>query len=156
MSRYFRFRIDGYRRALERKKIFEIANRINSKEIYNENPDQRWAHMYQHNKHKLVLMILLYVFSTDDGKISRKELRTIKAFFKDQKEVLTKADKLEIYPLAKHNFSLNDFIEYMAKHEYKAAILNEAVDIVTEIVFRHAKYLLILEELKEKYDMFVN
>lgn len=118
---------------------------------YQEDATKIWEDSYLRNKIKLMLIMLLYVYSNDDQIMSKKELKSIKKNLKKEEDMLTEKDKFEIIDLLKDNMSLTDFLSYMEKNEYQEAIFLDALNEVENIISNSGKYLLVLDELKQKY-----
>ena len=120
------------------------------------NPNETWKDAYHANRVKLALMILLYVYSNDDEKVSRKELKHIKKLNKEEEGYLTKDDQKEIYNLALRKMTLSSFLEYIEQQEYQESIFNDACDRAKKSMIRNRVYDKLLDELKEEFKRYAN
>lgn len=119
--------------------------------IFKGNPNVTWSESYQKNVVKLAVMVLLYTYSEDDGKISGKEYRKIKGFFKTYNMYLTQKDYHEIEKLFKTRLTQLEFLEYLEQHDYEESTLLDAISVVHDMIRKSGKYLLAIDELKQAY-----
>ena len=131
-------------------KIRKIRNKVEY-----HNPNDSWEQAYHRNLIKLTLMVLLYLYSNDDGKVSKKELRKIKIVLKQERKSLNQDDHMEIYNLAIKKLTASAFFAYMIDHEYEAAIFNDACDKAKDYVIKQRKYYKILDDLKVQYGAYI-
>lgn len=139
---------------LQKKRVNKIKKILNEGE-----PDpskETWEKKYHRNLVKLASMILLYVYSNDDGKVTRKELRHIKKLNKQEESYLNKNDLIEIVKLAKERLTLSSFLKYIELNQYKETIFMEACDRAKKNIIKNAFYYNILEELKEEFRRYVS
>ncbi|BCR36634.1 hypothetical protein [Mariniplasma anaerobium] len=122
--------------------------------VKSENPNDTWEDIYHRNLVKLALMILLYVYSNDDEKISNEELKNIKRVNKEEKRYLTNDDHMEIYNLAVKKMTLSAFLEYIRQQEYKESIFNDACDRAKKSMIKNRVYDKILADLKEEFKRY--
>ena len=119
---------------------------------YVENPNDQWENIYQRNMVKLALMVLVYAFSEDDDKISRKEYAQVKSFFKMNRKYLFKEDYDEIKNLFQAKLSKHEFLDYLEQKEYEASSLNDAIEKASSLLRSSGKYLLVVDELKQAFN----
>ena len=119
---------------------------------YVENPNDQWENIYQRNMVKLALMVLVYAFSEDDDKISRKEYAQVKSFFKMNRKYLFKEDYDEIKNLFQTKLSKHEFLDYLEQKEYEASSLNDAIEKASSLLRSSGKYLLVVDELKQAFN----
>lgn len=117
------------------------------------NPGNTWESTYHRNKVKLALMVLLYVYSNDDGEISKAELKGIKKLHKGESKYLSLDDQKEIFELASRKMTLDTFIDYIEKNEYQETIFNDACILAKTIINKSGLYLSLLEDLRSKYNL---
>ncbi|MCD4827332.1 MAG: hypothetical protein K8Q99_06100 [Acholeplasmataceae bacterium] len=131
-------------------KIRKIRNKV---EYFN--PNETWDQAYRRNLVKLVLMILLYIYSNDDGKVSRKELKQVKILLKQEKLVLNKDDHTEVYNLAIKELTSSAFFSYIQENGYEVSIFNDACDRAKSNIIKSRKYYKLLEDLKEQFRAYI-
>lgn len=119
---------------------------------YVENPNDQWEHIYQRNMVKLALMVLVYAFSEDDDKISRKEYAQVKSFYKMNREYLLKEDYDEIEKLFQTKLSKYEFLNYLEQKGYETSSLNDAIEKASSLLRSSGKYLLVVDELKQAFN----
>ncbi len=128
--------------------IQKISNIIyKNQEVENYNPHDGWESAYHKNKVKLVLMILLYVYSNDDDQISHEELDLIKRFNEQESKYLTKEDHEDVYQLALKKTTFIDFLNYIDENGYPISMFNEACELAKTIIKKESQYVSILENL---------
>lgn len=123
--------------------------------IVHVNPNETCEQVYHRNLVKLVFMVLLYIYSNDDGKVSRKELKQIKILFKQERHVLNNDDHTEVYNLAIKELTISTFFSYIQENGYESNIFNDACDKVKSNIIKSRKYYKILDELKEQFSTYI-
>jgi hypothetical protein len=139
-------------RVLKNKyKVKGVDTPAESSHFDRENQYGNWENAYQRNIAKITSMILLFSFSNDDDKVSRKEFKIFKKYFKLKENLLTDSDFNELKHLTATKFTLQSFIDYMYKNDYKEKIFLDAIKESRKIVKKENIYINLIEELEEKY-----
>lgn len=106
------------------------------------NPNDVWKFTYQRNMTKLAIIVLLYVFSNDDGEISDYEFKQIKKFYKKERHVLKIEDQKDIYEHALKPMTFEGLEKFMQDNEFHERILTESVDVIRKLILKIWKFIL--------------
>lgn len=115
---------------------------IAGKDIYETN---------QRNQLKLAFLILTYLYSQDDQKLSRKELRDIKELIKTEAPDFSSDDLIEVYGYFDELPDANFVLRFVANNHISERNFYAANDLVLAN-FRNKKvYTNLLRDLRKKY-----
>ena len=101
---------------------------------------------------KLVLLILTYVFSQDDQKLSRTELKRIKNVIKSEAQYFTSDDLIEVYDFFNFLPDIDFVLRYMDEFEINSLVFNKAIKAVSASIHKNEVYKDLLKELVDRYN----
>ncbi|MBN2541111.1 MAG: hypothetical protein JXB08_06265 [Bacilli bacterium] len=102
-------------------------------------------------KHSIMTLILvLYTFQNDDGRISRFEKKIFKQILRDHKVNLNKQDIKEILDLSKAEIKKDSILKYAKEKHTKPDTLTKAIITVKDYLRASPVYIQILDQIESK------
>lgn len=105
---------------------------------------------------KLAFLILTYLYSQDDQKLSKRELKDIKEIIKVEAPEFSSDDLIEVYGFFKILPDANYVISYIADNGINDESFYSANDTVLENFRNKPIYLALLKDLRTKYKAMFN
>ena len=127
--------------------------RKNSSISIPQSPKEIWEFEYNRNITKLSFLVLIYLYTQDDDKISGKEKRSIKKFLKKKASYLNQTDYNEITVFTDDLPNITYVMNYINSNEITDKAFNESISITKKIISYDKRYTGILADLKNKYAM---
>lgn len=125
----------------------ELALYMNKhKHLPSINPGEEWKITYYTNKVLLSTVILHYIFTNDDGVVSKTEIRMTDKFLKKNRLFFSEKDSA-IFASLPNPYSKEDLLKYMADHKMQNSIFNDALKTVKEVIKKDYVYRNILSNL---------
>lgn len=100
---------------------------------------------------KLAFLILTYLYSQDDQKLSKKELRELKNVIKDEAPDFSSDDLIEVYDFFKELPDANYVLKYITDNHISDDSFYAANDLVLENYRSKKVYVNLLRELRKKF-----
>jgi len=155
---YHRRRSGGIFNRYRRKVLFGLMTRGSQVDfveapqthIHDDETLDYWEDAFLHNKIELSLLLLVYVFFSNDGNISRREYRQIKGFMKQNMEHLSDRVRLDLAGYMANGLSAERFRDIFTQKEYTLQLFEQAKNTIKPLFTNDGKTLLMIERLKEK------
>ena len=116
-------------------------------------PKAVWEFEFQRNVTKLSFLILIYLYTQDDDVVSNYEKRSVDKILKRKSGFLNESDFDEILKFIDDLPSTPYVLKYINKHNINEKTFNKAFSTVRRLVFRDKKYIIVLNRLKNKFEL---
>jgi len=127
----------------------EIAMYMNkNKNFPTINPGEEWKITYYKNKAILATIIFHYLFTNDDGLLSRKEISMTEKYLKRNHFFYSDEDK-KFFAGIPIPYKKEDLLKYMLDHNMKNDIFGDALKDVKSVIKKDFSYRIILTKLSD-------
>lgn len=152
---YFMGLKTSYRKYSAKSSILALQMKKHSKsKLVNEG--NSWQYAYQRNRAKLSVIVLLYLFASDDQVITKKEMRVLKKFLKKESIYLLGEDVTFLYDASKKKPTLSFVMSFIRENTFKQAIFDESIKSIRELIKSNSDYLKLLSELHNAFKQETN
>jgi len=134
-------------------RIGKISSLMHSKE-QQMTPHEMWEHQFNKSKTKLTFLILIYLYTQDDGEVSFHERRSIKKLIKKNESYLNQEDYDEIMLIVDELPDYQFVMDYISKNKVNSKLFLQSVDDVKRIIKKNKVYNELLSELKSTYQLY--
>ncbi|AIO18698.1 hypothetical protein KQ51_00818 [Candidatus Izimaplasma bacterium HR1] len=101
---------------------------------------------------RLEVQLLVYVFNTDDGKISFKERQSIKKYSVSLNKLITSKDMNDIIRMSKTPKSLNEILNFITTQDVSNEQISKALHLLEKICKRNSRYNKIILNLRSNLE----
>lgn len=112
-------------------------------------PNNVWQLAYERNRAKLSLMLLLYLYVNNEGRLSDEEEKQLKKTIKRERIFLQQDDFSFLHDLSTKKPTLLTFTEYLQTNKLKQDIFDAAVKAIHKNIEQKPIYKTLLDKLKE-------
>ena len=112
-----------------------------------------WEYEYHRNVTKLSFLMLAYLYTQDDDKISRKEERSVKKFLKQKSAYLETSDYRDITKFIDDLPNLSYVMKYINENEIKEKVFKSSVSTVKGLLKYDMRYMVILKDLETRFEI---
>jgi len=114
-------------------------------------PQDAWAKEYKRSQTKLSMLMIIYMFSQDDGQLSSKEMKSIKKFIKSNSSYFSPSD-VELAQKFEHDLpDANYVLTYVESNNIKKELFMDSINSLSKIVKNDDTYRNLLRTLKDQF-----
>ena len=122
-------------------------------ELESLTPHDIWKLQFNSRKTKLIFLLLIYLYSQDDGEISSKERKSINKLLKKNSSFLQPKDYDEILLFTT---SLPDYpfvMNYISQNKVNEKLFLESIQAVDKIIKKNRIYTELLRDINNRYKL---
>jgi len=108
-----------------------------------------WQLAYERNRAKLSLMLLLYLFVNNEGRLSKVEEKQLQKTIKRERIFLQQEDFSFLHELSTKKPTLLTFTEYLETNKLRKDIFDAAVKAIHKNIEQKSIYKTLLDELEK-------
>ena len=110
----------------------------------------QWTKTYETSKTKLSFLLMIYMFTQDDGEIDKKEQKAIDKMIKDNIDKLDKEATDQVLNFAKDNPNSTYVLDYLSSNNVEEKLLNEAVTLISKFFKKNDEYRVLIRDIKNQ------